>query len=1024
MDVSALLVASGADLQQSASKDLISGGAPMNRRYGIPLTAVVIMLVVAALASQQRQGLLLLEWAGKAAGETPSRAILIEMGLKDAKPASWSGRTTVVGAKVVHREGYRFRTGDKLIEPDAWEASSHRPIRVPKGQPAILKVMGLDHVGVVLHLADIQADAKLTVHSQDPERKAAQVSLKEVLAGESQKIWGGSAVVRLISTATPVVTAKTEDDFPAAAYGPDGTLWVAYISYTVKEEGRRIEAPSLKEQPANFKAYYTPEFGDQLFVKYFKAGKWSEPIAITGSHEDLIRCAVAVEGNGDAWVIYSAQRNGKHRLYARSVSTKHSKNAAQPKPSPEQLLTAQEGTRDVNPVACTGQNGDVWVYYQSWTKSGPRISCRTCTNGKWEDTAALGGGDFSAGSGWQAGLAAGPGGVAMAYDLYNQGDYDVFYTRFRTTLDIPVGVEVAASAKFEARPSVAVDVKDRLWIAYEQGPEKWGKNFGALDDEDGNPLYFARTIRVVCLEKDKLFQPVAELPPLNPHVKSPDTGLKAEGLPCYAYPKIGIDGKGRVWLTYREKFGTRYSTHGGPYWLTFARRLDGDRWTEPIEIHHSDGLLDDRPVLLPHPAGGLRVLHTTDGRYTTPETLHNQIYMSYVDLPGEPVEPKLVSFTQEKKPANLVAHAKKELDAVERIKKYRVECGGKKYQLLRGEFHRHTEISWDGAPDGSLEDMFRYAIDAAGMDWIGNGDHDNGGGREYTWWLTQKFTDAYHVPGRFTPMFSYERSVSYPHGHRNCIFARRGVRTLPRLAEPDPKKRVGGVHADDTKMLYRYLKELDGLCASHTSATGMGTDWRDNDPVVEPIVEIYQGDRMSYEMEGAPRAGYDPKTGKLPANIAGWYPKGFVNLALQKGHRLGFQSSSDHMSTHISYCIVLAERHDREAILDGLKKRHCYGATDDIILDVKSGNHVMGDEFKTTASPALDIRVIGTAPLAKVEILKDSQVVQTFQPGKDEFKSRWSDPNPAAGVHYYYVRVQQANGELAWGSPMWIEKGQ
>jgi hypothetical protein len=31
----------------------------------------------------------------------------------------------------------------------------------------------------------------------------------------------------------------------------------------------------------------------------------------------------------------------------------------------------------------------------------------------------------------------------------------------------------------------------------------------------------------------------------------------------------------------------------------------------------------------------------------------------------------------------------------------------------------------------------------------------------------------------------------------------------------------------------------------------MGTDWRDNDPVVEPVVEIYQGDRQNYEMPDA-----------------------------------------------------------------------------------------------------------------------------------------------------------------------------
>jgi hypothetical protein len=341
--------------------------------------------------------------------------------------------------------------------------------------------------------------------------------------------------------------------------------------------------------------------------------------------------------------------------------------------------------------------------------------------------------------------------------------------------------------------------------------------------------------------------------------------------------------------------------------------------------------------------------------------------------------------------------------------------------LLRGELHRHTEISWDGGPDGSLEDMFRYAIDSAAMDWISNDDHDNGAGREYSWWLVQKFTDAFHVPHRFTPLFGYERSVNYPHGHRNCLFAQRGVRTLPRLIEADPARRVAGIHADDTKMLYRYLKEHHGICASHTSATSMGTDWRDNDPAVEPIVEIYQGDRMSYEKENAPRAGYDPQSGKEPANIGGWFPLGFINLAYQKGYRLGFESSSDHWSTHISYSIALAERHDRQSILGALRRRHCYAATDDIIVDLRSGTHIMGDELKTGQPPRLEMHVIGTTKLRRIDILKDSDVVATIRPGKAEYQGAWTDPKPTEDVHYYYIRVIQDDGELAWASPLWID---
>jgi hypothetical protein len=181
---------------------------------------------------------------------------------------------------------------------------------------------------------------------------------------------------------------------------------------------------------------------------------------------------------------------------------------------------------------------------------------------------------------------------------------------------------------------------------------------------------------------------------------------------------------------------------------------------------------------------------------------------------------------------------------------------------------------------------------------------------------------------------------------------------------------------------------------------------------------------MSYEYEGAPRSGHDPKSKKKPANLGGWEPAGFIDRAFRKGYRFGFQSSSDHWSTHISFCIVLAERPEREAIFSALKQRHCYGATDNIIVDVRSGSHLMGDEFRTTDPPALEIHVIGTGPLARVEVLRDSEVVEAFQPGRQEYHGTWTDPKPEAGVHYYYVRALQTDGQMAWASPMWIDAGE
>jgi hypothetical protein len=991
------------------------------RNLVLVLAAVGAMIAVAALSETKKSGkLLLLEWAARGSKERPPAAVLIEFGIKDKEPTKWSGRAAVNGAKVVHREGYRFRPDDKLLEQDRWEASSHRGLRVPPRNPVAARLEPLATVGVVLHLDDIKDNAALTVETAQEGAEKAEVKLGDVLAGRTHELWGGKARVRLVTTATPLTAGATEDDFPAAAYGPDGTLWVAYISYHVRDESSRVEQKPLNEQPADFKTLYTPEFADQLFVKYFRDGKWSEPLAITGPKEDLVRCGIAVDAENKVWVVYGAHREGSFLIHVRSVELQEGK---EPRVGAEQQFPPMKASGpDVNPVVCTAQGGSI---HAVWQANDGQVGRSGTGDYRWgRDMAEGGRGRGPANeSRWGHAVTSGPDGNDwVAYDYYNRdtADYDIaVYAKGGGGRGVSI-----ASRRFEARPSIACDARGRLWIAYEEGPEKWGHDYGALAG-DSEPLYSSRSVRVVCLEDGKLLTPVAELP--TSQVKAPVSGVPQttqnfERATRYAYPRLGLDGKGRLWLTYREKFGSRYTTHPGSYWLSFARRLDGDHWTDPIEVHHSDGLLDSRPVLLPHASGGLLIVHNTDSRYTTPEQLQNRIYTSYVDLPGEPVEPKLVPHNAESKVAK--ASEVKEREELQRIRNYRMEVGGKKYQLLRGEFHRHTEISWDGGADGSLEDMFRYALDVAALDWIGNGDHDNGAGREYSWWLTQKLTDAYTIKDRFTPLYCYERSVAYPHGHRNCLFVKRGVRTLPRLAQPDPDKRVAGIHADDTKMLYRYLKEFDGICAVHTSATSMGTDWRDNDRRVEPLVEIYQGDRNSYEMQEAPRAGYDPKSGKKPANIAGWYPKGYVNLALDKGYRLGFEASSDHWSTHISYCVALAEKHDRASIMEALKQRHSYAATDNIIVDVRCGDHLMGDEFKTNKAPVLKVNVIGTAGIQGIDLLKDGEIVEVLRPenpGESVCKTAWEDPKPEVGVHYYYLRVRQTDEQLAWSSPMWID---
>jgi hypothetical protein len=199
----------------------------------------------------------------------------------------------------------------------------------------------------------------------------------------------------------------------------------------------------------------------------------------------------------------------------------------------------------------------------------------------------------------------------------------------------------------------------------------------------------------------------------------------------------------------------------------------------------------------------------------------------------------------------------------------------------------------------------------------------------------------------------------------------------------------------------------------------MGTDWRDNDPQVEPMVEIYQGCRMNYERPGAPRCP------TADFNLGGWEPRGFINLALLKGYKFAFESSSDHGSTHISYGMVYAEGNTRDDMLAAMKKRHTYAATDNIIADYRctagGKTYMMGDDVTTSEAPTVTIKLVGTAPFAKVTLVKDDVEHVLGEPNEAEVEFTWTDKEAKAGKEsYYYVRGEQADGELVWASPMWI----
>jgi hypothetical protein len=955
----------------------------------------------------------------------PAVAFRIAFGVGDKAPARWDGSLQVSGGQMTPLEGWRFGPNDQVAPNGSWKLATAPP--APGAETALGPIA---EKGLVVTVVGGSEDTRV-----DAETSNGRISFtaQHVPFGAPLQALGGRVRIERLPATLPLTTSADDQDYPALAASRDN-VYLTYIEFSHGD--RSLESQAAQKDPAaDFNWLSRPAGGDQVkAMKYSKSlRKWSEAENVSPPHEDCMRSAVAVDGRGRVWVIWSANRGGNFDLYARyREGNRWSK---------EIRLTEDPGV-DINPVATTDSAGHVWVAWQAFrgTNLDVLVSAQSSADRFTREQRV----SFSPSSDWDPAIAAGPNGeVAVTWDTYDKGDYDVYARTMRyysktKSIEMEKRIAVAASENFEARSSAAYDRQGRLWVAYESSGRKWGKDFGVYE-KNGICLYLGHTLRVKCIQGGSAFETAGSLedalrgapgltgregPPQMAQVNPGMAGATQPG-PRNSIPRIAAGEDGRIFLTFRSGAGQRSGV--GSIYQQYLTWYDGSQWSRAVELPRTDGPVDFRAAIHSIGADGLLLVGITDHRKPAAGALGEEAAtggsaevntdLVMAELPfSEPAKELKLRAVPPETPAAPAVDTLSERQAIGALHGSRVNLAGEQLQLMRGEFHRHTEFSLDGGADGPLIDAYRYLIDAAQMDWGGCCDHDNGGGREYAWWIQQKLTDAYHLSGAYVPMFSYERSVAYPEGHRNVIFAGRGVRPLPRLPKTAPNSPAEP--APDTQMLYRYLRQYKGIAASHTTATQMGTDWRDNDPVLEPVVEIYQGERQNYEMPGAPRSPEEKNA------IGGWRPLGFVSLALKKGFRLGFESSSDHISTHMSYCNLWVKSRTREGVMEAFRKRRIYGATDNILADVRCGEHFMGEEFSVASEPVLRVHLVGTADFSKVHVIRDGAVVYISEPNSKEVSFEWRDSSPPAtgSVSYYYVRGEQKDGELVWASPMWIHR--
>lgn len=333
-----------------------------------------------------------------------------------------------------------------------------------------------------------------------------------------------------------------------------------------------------------------------------------------------------------------------------------------------------------------------------------------------------------------------------------------------------------------------------------------------------------------------------------------------------------------------------------------------------------------------------------------------------------------------------------------------------------GEMHSQM---WHSMGTGTTEEFFGWGRDVAGLDFCAPANHYNWRFEvtDDIWQGLVADCNRFNDPGSFVTLVSYEWGGIGGSGHKNIYY--RGD------SGPFHFWYQGEHENPDALWQDMAARGLEALTVPHHPKSMGGSDWRFRNDRYQRLVEICSLWDIAEE------------SGPLS-----------VQAALAMGHRLGFVGGTDshyglanqgsfHVNDGNGLACVVAPELTREAIWQALHDRRCYATTGDrILLDFTIDGEPMGSENSVELAGAgprtLRMRAAGTAPITRVEVIRNSEVVFSAGPQSDVWEEEWTDTSDLAAVAfaptfpddrpfvYYYLRIFQANRQRAWSSPIWF----
>lgn len=277
-----------------------------------------------------------------------------------------------------------------------------------------------------------------------------------------------------------------------------------------------------------------------------------------------------------------------------------------------------------------------------------------------------------------------------------------------------------------------------------------------------------------------------------------------------------------------------------------------------------------------------------------------------------------------------------------------------------------------------------------------------------------------------------------------------GVRQILFLKDHKQPLRKKDVKYSTLKKIHKSFspKEIISI-PTFTMGKGYEYNFKNFDPDYERVVEIYNawGSSECTKKEGNPipittsgkKGIQESAEGSIQKALLNNCRFGFVAGGLDDRGIYGDFFDGDQVQYAPGLTAIIAPEHSRASLGDALYNRSCYATTGErIIVGLSIAGMPMGSEISTAQKHGLLINrhisgfVAGTTELKTVEIIRNGKVLKTFKPEGYSLDFTYDDMIPLDKVAisskdkkppfvYYYIRVVQEDGHMAWSSPIWVD---